>query len=445
MLDFWGGLCKIAKGEGMLNLKGLCVPLFLFIIGCSYENKTIITIGDSQYSVADFQERVKFTPAEDSVQRMKKFEEFVSQMLVVAEAKVKGYEDDAVVKTAFETNRRDVIWRSYYTEVILGKVKVRDSEVRDLYNKIVDQYHLAQIVVAEESLANYLSAELKKGSPFEELLAFSLDTLSENGDIGTFSVVSIPPEIMVSLKKVKQGGVTEVIGFGEYYMIFKVIEHTIAETPAFEEIKENIRDNLWQEKARAEGEKYFSKIMERAKVEYNPEGLEILVKPESLLTEKDLNTWVVKKYDTSFVYVRSVIDAVRYLHSGSRVDPKYLIDQELIADLIYDEATKSYYDKRKTTRRKLNNTYTSLLYQKFYSDEVVEKATVDSAEVIEYYGAHRDEFKDKDLSKSFLVVRARLRDTKINSLRSSLFGALRDKYKPVVDENVLARLLKEEK
>jgi hypothetical protein len=429
----------------MLNLKSLFVPLFLFIIGCSYESKTLVTVGNSQYSVADFQERVKFTPAEDSALRMKKFEEFVDQMLFVEEARAKGYEDDPVVKTAFETNRRDVIWRSYYTEVILGKVKIRDSEIRDVYNKFVDQYHLAQIVVAEESLANHVSAELKRGKPFEELLVFSLDTLSENGDIGTFSAMSIPPEIMVSLKKVKQGGVTDVINFGEYYMIFKVIEHTIAQTPAFEEVKENIRDNLWQEKARAEGEKYYNKVMERAKVEYNPEGLEILVKPESLLTEQDLNTWVVKKYDTSFVYVRSVIDAVRYLHGGSRVDPKYLIDQELIADLIYDEAIKTYYDKRKTTRTKLNNTHRLLVYQKFYSDEVLEKALIDSAEVTQYYRAHRDEFKDKDLSRSFSVARARLRDAKIDSLRSSLFTVLRDKYKPVVDENVLARLLKEEK
>lgn len=429
----------------MLNPRITFVPLFLFVIGCSYENKTLVTVGDSEYSVADFQERVKFTPAEDSVMRMQKFEEFVNQMLVVAEAKATGYEDDPVVKMAFEENRRDVIWRSYYTEVILGKVKVGDKEVRDLYGKIVDQYHLAQIVVAEESLANYLGAELKKGRTFEELLVYSLDTLSENGDIGTFSAISIPSEIMVYLKKVKDGGVTQVIEFGDYFMIFKVIEHSIAQTPTFEEIKENIKNNLWQEKARAEGEKYFNKIMERAKVEYNPEGLEILMKPESLLTENDLNTWVVKKYDTSFVYVRSVIDAVRYLRGGSRADPKYLIDQELVADLIYDEAIKAYYDRRKTTKTKLNNNYSLLLYQKFYSDNVAEKVKVDSAEVQKYYTTHRDEFKDKEFSRAYLVAQARVRDAKIDSLRSSLFRELRSKYEPVVNETVLARLLKEER
>ncbi len=425
--------------------RALYVPFFLFIVGCSFESKTLVTIGDGKYSVADFTERVKFAPTEDSTQRAAKVEEFVNQMLVVAEAKAAGYEDDAVVKAAFEENRKEVIWRSYYTDVVLGKVKVNDSEVRELYRKIVDQYHLAQIVVAEESLANYVGSALKKGMPFESLLVHSLDTLTENGDIGTFSALSIPDEIMIPLKNLKQGDVTDVIEFGGYFMFFKVIDHTTAETPTYDEVKENIKSNLWQEKARAEGENYFNKIMERAKVEYNPEGLEILVKPESLITESDLDTWVVKKYDTSYVYVRSVIEAVRYLHRGSNVDPKYLIDQRLFSDLIYDDAIKNYYDRRTATKNKLNNTYTLLLYQKYYSDNVAEKAAVDSAEVVKYLAAHRDEFKDRDRSSSFSIVHGRLRQAKIDSLRAGLFAALRDKYNPVVDADVVARLLKEEK
>ncbi|UCG31198.1 MAG: peptidyl-prolyl cis-trans isomerase [candidate division WOR-3 bacterium] len=425
--------------------KYLLAPLFLFIVGCSFEDKTLVTIGESKYSVGDFEERMEFTAADDSIRRMNKVNEFINQMLVVEEATTAGYDNDPVVQAAFETNRRDVIWRSYYTDVILGKVKVGDAEVRETYKKIVEQYHLAQIVVAEESLANYVSAELKKGASFEDMLVFSLDTMSVDGDIGTFSIMSIPPEIMSSLKNVKEGGVTEPIQFGEYYMIFKVVDHIIADSPTYDEVKENIKSNLWQEKARAEGERYFNKLMERARVEYNPEGLEILIKPESLITEKDLNTWVVKKYDTAFVYVRSVIDAVRYLHGGSRVDPKYLIDQELIPDLIYDEAMSNYHHKRKMTKRKLDNTYSLLLFQKFYSDRVTGQAIVDSSDVREYHRTHSDEFKDMDKNRAFSVITVRLRDATIDSLRSNLFAMLRDKYKPEVNEGVLARLLKEEK
>jgi hypothetical protein len=429
----------------MHYLKHIYIPLFLFVVGCSFEDKTLLTIGEDEYTVADFNERYQFAPADDSVKRMNLIDDYINQMLVFTEAKEQGYDDDPVVKTALETNQRDVIWRSYYSDVILGKIKVGDTEVRDTYNKIVEQYHLAQIVVAEESLANYVSNELKKGASFDDMLVFSLDTMSAGGDIGTFSIMSIPPEITISLKKVKEGGVTEPIHFGEYYMIFKVIEHMIAESPKYDDVKENIRNNLRQEKARAEGEKYFDKLTERARVEYNPEGLDILLKPESLITESDLNTWVVKKYDTAFVYVRSVIDAVRYLHAGSQVDPKYLIEQELIPDLIYDEAISKYHHKQKATKRKIANVYSMLVFQKFYSDNVTGKATVDSADVREYYRTHRDEFKDMDEKRAHSIITVRLRDEIVQNLRQGLFGRLREKYKPEINETVLVRLLKEEK
>ena len=429
----------------MHYLKYSWVPLFLLILSCSFESSTLVTINGKDYSVADFQERFQFAPTDDSAKRNEKFDEFVNQMLIIEEAKNLGYEDDPVVQAAFETNRRDVIWRTYYNDVLKKRVKVRDSEVRDIYDKVVEQYHLAQIVVAEESLANYLSSELKKGASFEELMAFSLDTLSENGDIGTFSVISIPPEIMSVLEKVKEGGVTEPVRFGEYYLIFRVIEHSIAEEPKYEDIKENIRQNLSQERMREEAEKYYEKVREKARVEYNAQGLDILLKPESLMTDEDLNTWVVKKYDTAYVYVRTLKDAVRYVRSSAMIDPQVLIDRELLPDLIYDEAVKNYHDKQPATKRQLEKTFSSLLYQKYYSDEVVERAVVDSTEVVEYYNTHRDEFKDKSLSEVFTRAKARVREAKIDGLRNSLFEMLREKYKPEVNEKVLAQLLKEEK
>jgi parvulin-like peptidyl-prolyl isomerase len=429
----------------MRYLKYLYIPLFLFLVTCSFENKTLLEINGDKYTVADFQERFQFAPSDDSVKKMEKINEYINQMLVYKEAKEAGYDKDPVVVAAFESSRKDIIWRAYYNDIVVKKVKVSDTEIRNLYDKIIDQYHLAQIVVAEESLANYLGAELKKGASFEDLLVFSLDTISKNGDIGTFSVISIPEEIMKALKKVRDGGVTEPVKFGEYYMVFKVVEHSTADKPTYADVKENIRNNLWQEKVRGKGEEYYNKLIERAKVEYNPSGLEILSKPDSLITEQDLNTWVVKKYDTSYVYVRSVLSAVQYLRGNAQLDPKYLIDQELIPDLVYDEAMKNYYDKRSTTKRKLNSTYSLLLYQKYYSDEVTQKAVVDSAAVVDYYKTHRDEFKDKELNQVFSVVQARLRDAKISSLRSDLFDSLRARYKSLVNEEVVAQLLKEAK
>jgi hypothetical protein len=117
----------------------------------------------------------------------------------------------------------------------------------------------------------------------------------------------------------------------------------------------------------------------------------------------------------------------------------------LIPDLIYDEAVKNHYDKRTATKRKLRNTMSTLIYQKYYSDMVVEKAYVDSMEVVKYYESHRDEFEGKNLNQAFSIVQARLRDARVGSLRSDLFAMLHEKHKPEVNEVVLAQLLKEER
>lgn len=429
----------------MQNLKFHMLFLFLFMIGCSFEEKTIVSFDGDKYSVADFKDRFQFAPADDSIKKMEKVQEFVNQMLIIKEARQRGYGDDPVVQAAFDTNRRDVIWHGYYKETVLDKIKISDAELKKMYNKIIEQYHLAQIIVAEESLANYLVKELRKGGSFEELLRFSLDTLSENGDIGTYSAISIPDEVLKHLKKTKVNGVTDVIEFGGQYRIFKVLEYKRADKPTFDEVKENIRTNLWREKAMAEGEKFSEELLTKSKIEYNPEGIDAILKPDSLITEKDLNKWVVKKYDTSYVYVRTIRDAVRNLHQRSNIGPEELIERELIPDLIYDRAVMKNFDKKPATKKELQKNFSLILYQKLYSDEILVNADIDSTDIVDYYQTHKDNYKDKKYKEAYLLIKSKLREEKIKVLRQDLFEKLNKKYNPVINEKVLARLLKEEK
>jgi hypothetical protein len=421
------------------------VPLFLVLIGCPLENQVLLTIDDEKYTVADFKERMPLAPADDSVRRLEKLNDYVNQMLMVREARERGYADDPAIQTTFESQKKDILSRGYYEDKVINKAKVSDSEIRKLYNKIVDKYHLAQIVVDQDSLAQYIEGELRKGVPFDSLLRFSLDTLSEGGDIGEFSAMSIPPEIFEPLSKTREGDVTDAIQLGEFFYFLKVIGHEKSDTPTYEEIKENIKNNLLRDKAGEIGDKLIEKLIAEAKIEYDQEGLDALIKPDSLLTEEDLDKWVVKKYDTAYVYVRTLREAVYQQYKRSSIDPQILIERVLVPDLIYDKVIKERYDKRPEMKRRLRTVISTLMHQRFYTDEIVNKATVDSAEVVEYYETHGDEYKDKELKDVFVVVRTTIRDAKIDTLRQNLFNNLREKYKPEVNEAVVARLLREEK
>ena len=417
----------------------------MVVVGCSFENQVLVSIDDEKYTVADFREKIQFTADDDSIAKLEKVTTFIDQMLMAREARERGYAEDPVIQTALEAQKKDILTRSYYEDKIINKVKVSDSEVRKTYEKIIDQYHLAQIVVSEESLAQYIEEELRKGIPFDSLLQFSLDTMTEGGDIGAFSAMSIPPEILEPIRKLKEGDVSSAIHLGDYFYFLKLIEHKKADTPKYEDMKENIKNNLLREKATELGDKLVNRLIDEAKIEYNPEGLEALTKPDSLITEEDLAKWVVKKYDTSYVYVSTIRDAVYRQHKRSRIQPEILIERVLVPDLMYDRASREHLENTPKIKRRLRAVLLTLLHQKFYSDEVVEKVTIDSMEVVDYYNEHEDEYKDKELKDVFVRVKTTIRDAKIADLRQRLYDDLHAKYNVEVNQAVLRRLLQEEK
>ena len=82
-----------------------------------------------------------------------------------------------------------------------------------------------------------------------------------------------------------------------------------------------------------------------------------------------MNKWVVKKYDTSYVRVRTIRQAVLYQYRQSLIEPKTLIERVLIPDIIYDRAEREHFDKKVKIKRRLSDALSLLLYQKFYSKQ----------------------------------------------------------------------------
>ncbi len=420
-------------------------PIIFFIMVCS-SDEFLVTLGNEKFTLKDFNDFYQFTSNDDSLRRAKVIDDFINQQMAIIEAKMNGYADDPVVKVSMESNRRDVIIRAYYQSKIVDKIKVKESEIRRLYDQLTSQYHLAEIVVDNDSLAQFIKKELKKGVPFESLLVYSLDTITPGGDIGMNSEYSIPSEVLKVLKKTKQGSVAGPISLGDYIYFLKVKERKRLTTPKYEEVRENIYNNLWREKVMKKGEEFVDKLIKDAKIEYNQAGIDLLLKPESTLTEEELNTWVVKKYDTNFVRVKTVINAVQvHLKRAPDLDPQYLINSELVPDLVYDLAVKEKAERSPKIQRELKKALNFLIYQKYYSDNVFDKVNVDSQSVIEYFNQHKADYPGKKLNDVYNLIFAKLRDERTGQLRDSLFTSLRAKYQPLLNQKVYAKLLKGEK
>jgi hypothetical protein len=164
-----------------------------------------------------------------------------------------------------------------------------------------------------------------------------------------------------------------------------------------------------------------------------------------VITEEELSMWVVKKYDTSYVLVSTIREAVMHQYKQSFIPPEKLIERVLIPDIIYDKALKEHFDKKPHVKRKLKSALSTLIYQKVYNEMIHEKVSTDSSEVADYYEKHRDAYGDKALSEVFSVAKAHLRSARIDSLKLIVGNQLREKYSPDVNETVLVKLLKEER
>lgn len=419
--------------------------LLLFcIIFVSCEEKTLVTVEGTRYTIGDFTDLHEFAPADDSMARRARIGEFVDQKVMIHEARSQGYENDPIVREAFETHRKDIIARGFYERNVLDKVKVSEAKLRKQYARMVDTYHLAQIVFDQESIAVFVNAQLKQGVPFDSLLKYSLDTLTDNGDIGEFSADQLPVEIFEPISGVREGETTEPIRFGEFFYILKVIAHTTAEQPTFTSVKEYIKNDLSRQQAMEIADEFIQKIIDEAQIKYHDAGLNVLIKPESLLTQNDLNTWVVTKHGTDTVYAHNVRDAVFYQYSQSRIDPRRLIDRVLIPELIYEQAMAEHFDQLSTVKEQMDRALDLLIYQKYYSDNVIEKVSIDSSAVVRYYEEHREEYKDKSSDEALRLVRATLREREVAEIRSDLVQRLREKYQPVIHESAVQALLKEE-
>jgi hypothetical protein len=64
---------------------------------------------------------------------------------------------------------------------------------------------------------------------------------------------------------------------------------------------------------------------------------------------------------------------------------------------------------------------------------------------VHYYSEHRDDYAGKSLEDVFGIIRSKLRENKISQLRSDLAQRLCEQYQPVIHEEVVQVLLKEEK
>ena len=187
-------------------------------------------------------------------------------------AEKEGVANSPDYKSQLELARQTVLIGMLFQNFVKNH-PVTDADAKAEYEKIKAEqsgmeYHARHILVDSEDDAKKLIAQIKAGGKFDELAKKnSKDTGSaENGgDLDWSKPNAYVPEFAAALQKLKAGEMTDTpvkTQFG--YHIIKLEEVRPAQFPAYDEVKDKLKQQMEQVKI----QEYQEKLRKSAKTDY---------------------------------------------------------------------------------------------------------------------------------------------------------------------------------
>ena len=160
---------------------------------------------------------------------------------------------------------------------VRDRVDISDADIQAYYDQhqadyavTKERYRLSQILVGIPAnataqqvaqlkvKAQQLRNEAAKGADFGELAHKYSDDVSRNngGDLGWFEPQDIMDQILAAVKNVKPGDVSQVVQTSHGFHILKVEAHEVPGVRPLSEVKDDIRERLVDEKAKAETQQW---------------------------------------------------------------------------------------------------------------------------------------------------------------------------------------------
>ena len=199
-------------------------------------------------------------------------DQVVMREIFAQEAEKQGIPNTADYKAQLDLVRQTVLINTLFQNFVKTH-PVSDADAKAEYDKIKaeqsgQEYHARHILVDSEDEANKLIAQIKNGAKFEDLAKkSSKDTGSaENGgDLDWAKPSAYVPEFSQALQGLKKGQMTDKpvkTQFG--YHIIRLEDTRAAQFPAYDEVKDKIKQQMEQVKL----QEYQEKLRKAAKTDY---------------------------------------------------------------------------------------------------------------------------------------------------------------------------------
>jgi peptidyl-prolyl cis-trans isomerase C len=370
----------------------------------------------------------------------------ITRKLFAQEAKREGMEKDAEYQVELE-QKALVNQRLYDTITAPGNL-VTETGLQSAYKMLQTEAHLRLISVPEESLARRLAAELDQGAVFETLVVkySKHPTAARGGDAGFEPLLYIEEPLRSRVMVLTPGQHTEPTPIDNAWQIAMLVETRPANPgpPPLAEFRQQLEYRLRQLQRREIANQYLTDL--RARVTYNPAGLDIMTKPIDSITEADKEVAVAYKDKARFVKVARLLSvAARFPAMLDTAMKKYTVRRAIEEDLMYDDALHRGLDKAPDIVRQLAAKREDVLYKALFKKEITDKLVVSDADVMDYFQQNRQNFPSPDSNKVVSMIRSRLLTERRDARMRDYMAGLKAKAKITINQAALAALRKETK
>ncbi len=178
--------------------------------------------------------------------------------------------------------RKRILTESLINEFVASRITLLTPEIEKYYKDHAQDYSTPEEVTLSEILIpvglNDAEAKAriedvykraKAGDSFASLASqYSKGTTaSKGGGIGSYDTSKLNAEVARAVAGVKEGEISEIAKIGDSYAIFRVDSRKEATIRPLEEVRDEIRDRLWQQKFTPEYNRYVTQLREDAYVQ----------------------------------------------------------------------------------------------------------------------------------------------------------------------------------
>lgn len=226
------------------------------------ENKVLAVVAGEEITQEIFDTFLKGVPEQQQMYlsnpqfREQCFEQLVALFLFAKKGEEDKLEETEEFQKVFASAKRDIMAQMSIRDTLKG-ISVSDEEIKAYYDANKAQFNKGEtvsakhILVESEEKCNEILAAITNGEKTFEDAAKESSTCpsgQKGGDLGTFGKGQMVPEFEQAAFEAEIGQVVGPVKTQFGFHLIKVEAKNEAEAAAFEEVKENIRRNLVQQK-----------------------------------------------------------------------------------------------------------------------------------------------------------------------------------------------------